>query len=582
MGPLVSKIVFRPPKRITLKHKEKVIWTKTKNNLKVPIFRFTPEDEYEEDFRLVRMRGMTSTSDTDSFCNRSWSLTSPDEDTIKKQGKGLSKKKGTKKNEFQLTETEEESWSEHEEDKKKYSKTNSIDQKFKLQEYTQTESSKNEKEKGQLPFQNRKRMTIIFSHGNGESIYELDRFATRLAHKTNCNVCLFEYPGYPQTKGKRRETNCYQSAEAVYLWLVNQQNVDPSEIIWFGHSLGSAVVLEIASRHPCAGVLLVSPILSCFRVVFKFNVNLPYDIFVNVKKAPNVKVPVMVVHGTQDKVVPVKHGEMLFKLFPNQFDCIWIKNAGHNNIESRYRIRFYREINRLIDFLIPENQKKIKEEKSKTIRKSRKEGLKSFKKKGRGKRYYQTQSKKNKQKQKEEEKQKQEKDKLKKIERQKDRYRKRYSNFQKKKPNNNKFKQWTLKYGANLDLTSSSSSESVFDFDYNIFKEKQQIQKYKQHLKQMLKNKTNQKKQTLQKLNTYNKNLKTHQRQHQSKRTLPKKKYPQYSQTKQTNTIKSYHGKKQKQKIKNKNINKNHHNQRYSLQKKKSNPKKKNSKNTIL
>ncbi|KAJ3430515.1 alpha/beta-hydrolases superfamily protein [Anaeramoeba flamelloides] len=218
-----------------------------------------------------------------------------------------------------------------------------------------TNNGKNKKKK--MPFQNRKRLNIIFSHGNGESIYELGRFATRVAHKTNCNVHLFEYPGYPQTQGKRRENNCYQSAEAIYQWLVNEKNVPADDILWFGHSLGSAVVMEIASKYPCKGILLLSPILSIFRSVLKIGLNLPYDMFINLKRAPKVDKPVMVIHGTQDKVVPIKHGKKLFKLFPNQFDSVWINNANHNNIESRFRIRFYREINRFLDFLISENGK---------------------------------------------------------------------------------------------------------------------------------------------------------------------------------------------------------------------------------
>ncbi|KAJ6245573.1 hypothetical protein M0813_19992 [Anaeramoeba flamelloides] len=484
MGPLLSKIVFRPPKRVTLKHQEKLSWVTTKNKLKVPILKFTPEDEYEEDFKLVNMGGITSTSESDSFCNRSWSISSTDESRLTKKKKTNGDKNGLKKNVFQLTETEEESWSEIVEEKKKNSKTNSVDQKLNTKAYKPIFVPKTEKEKVKLPFQTRKRMNIIFSHGNGESIYELDRFAIRFARKTNCNVYLFEYPGYPQAKGKAKESNCYQSAEAVYLWLVNERKVDPSKILWFGHSLGSAVAMETASNYRCAGVLLMSPLLSCFRVVLNLNVRLPYDIFVNVKKAPKVNVPVMVIHGTQDKVVPVEHGKKLYKLFPNQFDSVWLTNAGHNNIESRFRIRFYRETNRFIDFLISKNEKKTKIEKKKKM-----------------------QREKEKEKLKEEVKDKEKKEKGK--GKGKEKGINKYSNSRQKKSKSNKKKlvHSNSNYGLNFGLTSSSSLETVFDINFNVLKEKRRKKKKKENLQQ------NQKK--LKKKNI-NKNQKQQRKSHKN------------------------------------------------------------------
>ncbi|KAJ3450986.1 alpha/beta hydrolase domain-containing protein [Anaeramoeba flamelloides] len=371
MGPIISQFVFRPPNNIPPLRGDNLFYTTTSNELRIPILKFTPDDEFEEEFKIVKARVYTSSesdesgdSDYGSFSKDRWSLTSDDESE-----KGKKHKKGKKKHKNQLKSSEQNNssktrnsdFSSEEEISKKKTKNKKKKNK-KGKKKDKKKKAKVVKKERKKEFQNRKRLSIIFAHGNGESIYELKNFALRIAQQTNCNVYLFEYPGYPQSQGKSREKNCYRSAEAVYHWVINEKRVPAEDIIWFGHSLGTSVALEIASKFPCKGVFLMSPLLSIFRAVVKLVCNVPFDMFVNLKKAPEVKMPVMILHGKDDTIVSIKHGKKLYELFPNKFDAVYIKHAGHNNIESRFRDQFYSEFNRFISFLQPPEEKELTNE----------------------------------------------------------------------------------------------------------------------------------------------------------------------------------------------------------------------------
>lgn len=90
---------------------------------------------------------------------------------------------------------------------------------------------------------------------------------------------------------------------------------------------------------PVAGVILQSPVLSMFRVVFNFRYTFPGDLFCNIDIIDQVRSPVTIIHGTRDEVVPFWHGEGLFEMCPQEWRCkpLWVTDAGHNNIEAYLR-----------------------------------------------------------------------------------------------------------------------------------------------------------------------------------------------------------------------------------------------------
>ncbi|CCI43847.1 unnamed protein product [Albugo candida] len=102
-----------------------------------------------------------------------------------------------------------------------------------------------------------------------------------------------------------------------------------------------------------AGVILQSPVLSMYRVVFQFRFSMPGDLFCNIDRIADIESPITIIHGTRDEVVPFWHAEILFETCQQEwrFKPLWVTDAGHNNIEvflSAFGDRFFEH---LIEFV---------------------------------------------------------------------------------------------------------------------------------------------------------------------------------------------------------------------------------------
>lgn len=192
-------------------------------------------------------------------------------------------------------------------------------------------------------------MTLLFSHGNAEDIGMVYEWFEALSKKLNVNVFLYEYEGYGRSTGNRtfntenqpNDQSLYEDIDASWSHLTTKMNVHPSAIIIYGRSLGSGPSTYLAERLsreriPVAGLILQSPLLSVFRVAFAFRYTLPWDMFPNVDRISNVTMPVFVIHGTNDEIVPFWNGEQLFLACQPKYRAkpYWVEGAGHNNIES--------------------------------------------------------------------------------------------------------------------------------------------------------------------------------------------------------------------------------------------------------
>ncbi|MEX0271970.1 alpha/beta hydrolase [Leptolyngbyaceae cyanobacterium UHCC 1019] len=172
--------------------------------------------------------------------------------------------------------------------------------------------------------------TVLYSHGNAE---DLGRIRQRLEHLRTLGVSVFayDYRGYGTSQGKPSEQNAYQDMEAAYRYLIDTLGISPSHIILYGRSLGSGTSVEIASREPIAGLILESPFTSTFRVITRIEI-VPFDRFDNLRKIANVRCPVLFLHGTQDRLIPLHHSETLMRHVRSPKRLVPIPGADHNDL----------------------------------------------------------------------------------------------------------------------------------------------------------------------------------------------------------------------------------------------------------
>ena len=102
--------------------------------------------------------------------------------------------------------------------------------------------------------------TILFFHGNAgkldNRVYKLNELS-----KLEINYLIIAYRGFSGNEGKPTESGLYEDAKSAKIWL-NNNGVKDKDIILYGESLGTAVAVDLASKHKFAGIILESPFTS--------------------------------------------------------------------------------------------------------------------------------------------------------------------------------------------------------------------------------------------------------------------------------------------------------------------------------
>ncbi len=160
----------------------------------------------------------------------------------------------------------------------------------------------------------RAKFTFLAFHGNAGNIANRADIY-KFLRDTPANVLAIEYRGYGKSEGKPIEAGLYLDAEAGYQFLVNGKAIRPAQIISFGQSLGTAVAARLAAQQKVGGVVLEAPFPSASvvaRRIFWFLPGLPLLVrrqFNTKNQLDQIKAPIMIVHCTQDPVIPFRMGQ---------------------------------------------------------------------------------------------------------------------------------------------------------------------------------------------------------------------------------------------------------------------------------
>ena len=184
--------------------------------------------------------------------------------------------------------------------------------------------------------------TLLHSHGNAEDLGILLSLLD-IYNKMGFSVLAYDYSGYGTSEGRSSEAATYSDIEAAYQYLLKQVNVKPENIILIGRSLGSGPSLYLASKQKVAGVILESPFLTAFRAVTQIPM-FPVDRYRNNRRITEFTAPVLILHGTEDEVVPYWHGKRLFDIRKQPKYFIGVEGAGHNNLIEFMGKRYKKEL----------------------------------------------------------------------------------------------------------------------------------------------------------------------------------------------------------------------------------------------
>jgi fermentation-respiration switch protein FrsA (DUF1100 family) len=173
--------------------------------------------------------------------------------------------------------------------------------------------------------------TILFLHGNAGSLE--DRiYKLNFLGNLDVNFLIIAWRGYSGSSGKPSEFGLYQDAKSALNWL-NSKGITDDKIVLYGESLGTSVAIEVGQNRNFAGIILEAPFTSMIDIGKKHYPFFPVklllkDKYVSKNKIKNIKSPVLVMHGKEDKIVPFYMGKKIydlanqpkFKYFPDDDD----------------------------------------------------------------------------------------------------------------------------------------------------------------------------------------------------------------------------------------------------------------------
>jgi len=193
---------------------------------------------------------------------------------------------------------------------------------------------------------------VIYFHGNGGNIGH--RLADlRRINGFGVNVLGVGYRGYGKSEGAPSEEGVYIDGESALAYVVEQLGFAEKNVYLFGRSIGTAVAINTGQKRKLNGLILVAP-LTCGKEHAKATglglvSFLAGNSFDNIGKVGEILCPVLVIHGTEDRVIPFEMGERIYQAISSPKQFIKISGAGHNDLSLHYGDEYWSPIH---DFIV--------------------------------------------------------------------------------------------------------------------------------------------------------------------------------------------------------------------------------------
>ena len=181
------------------------------------------------------------------------------------------------------------------------------------------------------------RPTVLFFHGNAGAVgNRAYRFRDMMVQ--GYGVFVLGYPGYGGNAGEPSEANFNEAAQIAYDYL-RQSGIESSDIVIYGESIGSGVAVQLAAKVPARGLILEAPMSSAVDVAHE---HYPYllaglllrDSYRSVDYIENIDMPLLVIHGDKDAIIPLQLGKALVDHAREPKTLVVLEGAGHNNLSQ--------------------------------------------------------------------------------------------------------------------------------------------------------------------------------------------------------------------------------------------------------
>jgi pimeloyl-ACP methyl ester carboxylesterase len=178
---------------------------------------------------------------------------------------------------------------------------------------------------------------LIYYGGNGA---ELSWHFPRFTELPVAGFLLVNYRGYGDSEGRPSAAALKADAAFIFDELVRREGLQPDRVVLMGRSLGSGIAVDLASRRPVAGLILVTPFDRLSAVAGHHYPFLPVRMLMrhemdSVGLVPGITVPGLVVIAENDGTVPPRYGRRLHAAMGGATELVVVEGAGHNDLEGR-------------------------------------------------------------------------------------------------------------------------------------------------------------------------------------------------------------------------------------------------------
>ena len=178
------------------------------------------------------------------------------------------------------------------------------------------------------------RPTILYFHGNAGNLANRSERVRRFLAR-GWGVLFMSYRGYSGSSGKPSESANVADAKLAYD-VLRKAGVAADDIIVYGESLGSGVAVQVAAEKPVGGLVLDAPYTSIVDVAEASYPYLPvrpfiFDRYETMRFLPKVKAPLLVMHGEDDRVIPVEMGKAVYAAANAPKEIATFPRAGHSD-----------------------------------------------------------------------------------------------------------------------------------------------------------------------------------------------------------------------------------------------------------
>jgi pimeloyl-ACP methyl ester carboxylesterase len=207
-----------------------------------------------------------------------------------------------------------------------------------------------------LPGPEESALTFLYLHGNAENISQNLTWAAAI-QALGASVLMIDYRGYGRSSGPfPSEAQLYDDALAAWHYLHHQRGIAPQDLVIYGHSLGGAVGVQLATQIPqAAGLIVDSSFTSMAAMAARSGYANWFPVqqlltqrFDSLARVPSLAMPVLYIHGTEDGSVPTTMGQQLYGATPEPKALWLVPGAGHNDVIEQSGPEFQRRIEQFL------------------------------------------------------------------------------------------------------------------------------------------------------------------------------------------------------------------------------------------